>query len=53
MGPLNLREALKVIGTPPIYRQVSTSWEAGRGLEDLVHEVSLMTYSAGGVGVWS
>lgn len=25
----------------------------GSGLGDLVHEVSLMTYSAVGVGVWS
>jgi hypothetical protein len=35
VGLLNLRDLLKVIGTPPIYREVRTSSAAGRGLGDL------------------
>ena len=36
MGPLNLQGPLKVVRTPPIYRQVRAPWASGRGLGDLL-----------------
>ena len=40
MGPLNLRDLLKVTGTPPIYLQVRAPWAVGRGLGDLARRRS-------------
>jgi hypothetical protein len=36
VGLLNLRDPLKVIGTPPICLQVRAPWAVGRGLGDLL-----------------